>query len=221
MWRRKQRTAHINVNKAASLDFIVYLGCLHLVTGRRHAVRSKIYMSLRGRAQCDTQGDPPKDDLIPAPQEDDKQGGDDGGRSQGGDRRVQGRSDGGRCQGEDRRDLEQEEPGGTQAAAMMVAHGGAYRGRSHGGGRADDSRGSTAGGRAGGGGARGGDREPTSQGEAEDLEGQGRAGGFWAPLSTVRCDLQDTSTHSMKAVRLSRGPSPDNCARVVVFSPAK
>ncbi len=58
------------------------------------------------------------------------QGGDDGGRSQGGNSRSQ--------EG-DRRDLEQEEPGGTQATAMMAAHGGADGARSHGGGRADDS----------------------------------------------------------------------------------
>ncbi len=45
-----------------------------------------------------------------------------------------------------RRDLEQAEPGGTQAAAMMAAHGGADRGTSHGGGRANDSRGPTNGG---------------------------------------------------------------------------
>ncbi len=44
------------------------------------------------------------------------QGGDYGGRSQG-------ESDGGRSQGEDRRDLEQEEPGRTQATGMMAAHG--------------------------------------------------------------------------------------------------
>ncbi|XP_050963807.1 NACHT, LRR and PYD domains-containing protein 3 isoform X2 [Labeo rohita] len=50
------------------LHFIVYLGYLHLVTGRRRAVRSKIYISLRGRVCCDTWRDPPKDDLIPASQ---------------------------------------------------------------------------------------------------------------------------------------------------------
>ncbi len=60
------------------------------------------------------------------------QGWDDGVRSQGG-------SDGGRSQGEDRQ--EQEEPGGTQATITMVAHGGADRGRSHGGGMAADYRG--------------------------------------------------------------------------------
>ncbi len=97
------------------------------------------------------------------------QGWDDGVRSQGG-------SDGGRSQGEDRQ--EQEEPGGTQATITMVAHGGADRGRSHGGGMAADYRGPTNGGGAGGGGARGSDREPKSQDEAEDPEGQGGAGGF-------------------------------------------
>ncbi len=93
-----------------------------------------------------------------------------------GARKSQGGSDGGRSQDGDRRDLEQEEPGGTQATVTMVAHGGADRGRSHGEGMAADSRGPTNGGGAGGGGARGGDREPKSQDEAEDLEGQGGAG---------------------------------------------
>ncbi|KAL0161781.1 hypothetical protein M9458_045506, partial [Cirrhinus mrigala] len=55
---------------------------------------------------------------------------------------------------------------------MMVAHGGADGGRSHGGGRADDSRGQTD-----GGGARGGDGEPMILGDTEDPEGQGRAQG--------------------------------------------
>ncbi|KAI2654626.1 Required for respiratory growth protein 9, mitochondrial [Labeo rohita] len=67
--------------------------------------------------------------------------GDDGGRSQGGDRRVQGGSDRERTQGGHRRDPEQEEPDKSQAAAMMTTHGGADGGRSLGGGRADDSRG--------------------------------------------------------------------------------
>ncbi|KAL0191561.1 hypothetical protein M9458_014259, partial [Cirrhinus mrigala] len=83
-------------------------------------------------------------------------GGDDEGRSQGDKRKDHGRPDG------DRRDLEQEEPGGTQATAMMTIHGVANRGRSHGRGRDNDSRGSTDGGRAGGGGARGGDGKPMS-----------------------------------------------------------
>ncbi len=47
---------------------------------------------------------------------------------------------------------------------MKATHGGADKGRSHGGGRADVSRGPTNGGGAGGGGARGGDGEPMSQG---------------------------------------------------------
>ncbi len=90
---------------------------------------------------------------------------------QGGDYRGrrQGRPDGRRSQGEDRRDLEQEEPGGTQAAAMKATHGGVDGGKSHGGGRSADSRGPTD-----GGGAR--DREPMSQGNGEDLEGQGGDG---------------------------------------------
>ncbi|KAL1250938.1 hypothetical protein QQF64_018734 [Cirrhinus molitorella] len=84
---------------------------------------------------------------------------------------------GGRSQGEDRRELKQEEPGGTQIPAVTVAHGGADGGRSHGGGRADDSMGLTDGGRAGGGGARGRDGEPMIQGDAEDPEGHGGTGG--------------------------------------------
>ncbi|KAI2666633.1 Elongation factor 4 [Labeo rohita] len=104
------------------------------------------------------------------------QGGDVG-RSQGGDRRVQGGSDRGRNQGEDSRDLEQEEPGRTQTAAMMVAHGGADGERGHGGGRADDSRGLTSCSGAGGGGALGGDGEEEEPNRAEcnpevELEGQ-------------------------------------------------
>ncbi len=54
---------------------------------------------------------------------------------------------------------------------MMVTHGGADGERSHGGGRADNSRGPTDGGGAGGGGARSGDGEPMSQGYTEDPEG--------------------------------------------------
>ncbi len=105
-------------------------------------------------------------------------GGSGGGRTPGRrtTNRVQGGSDGGRSQDRDRRGLEQEEPGGTQATVTMVAHGGAYGGRSHGGGVGTDSMGPTNGGGAGR--ARGGDREPKSQGEAEDPEGQGRSGGF-------------------------------------------
>ncbi len=49
---------------------------------------------------------------------------------------------------------------------MMTAHGGA---------RAADSRGPTDSGGAGGGGARGGDGEPMSLGNGEDLEHQGGA----------------------------------------------
>ncbi len=70
-----------------------------------------------------------------------------------------------------------QEPVGTQIPAMMAAHGGADGERSHGGGRAADSRGPTDGDRAGGGGGGDGDGdgEPTSQGDAEDPESQGGA----------------------------------------------
>ncbi len=78
----------------------------------------------------------------------------------------------GRRHGGNRRDLEHAAPGGTQATAIMVTHGGANGGRSHGGGRADDSRGPTNGGGAGGGGARGGDGEPMSQGDRGGAEGK-------------------------------------------------
>ncbi len=76
-------------------------------------------------------------------------------------------------EGRNRRDLVLEEPGGTHAASMLGAHSGADRERSHGGGRAADSRGLTDGGGADGGGARGGYREPMSQ----DPEGQSGADG--------------------------------------------
>ncbi|KAI2644827.1 tRNA modification GTPase MnmE [Labeo rohita] len=56
---------------------------------------------------------------------------------------------------------------------MKVTHGGAVGGRSHGGEKADDSRGPTNSGGAGGRGALGGDGKPMSQGDAEDPEGQG------------------------------------------------
>ncbi len=72
------------------------------------------------------------------------------------------------------RRLEGSRAGGAwqdQATAMMMAHGGADGGRSHGGVMAADSMGPTNGGGAGGGGARGGDGEPTSQGDAEDPGG--------------------------------------------------
>ncbi len=59
-----------------------------------------------------------------------------------------------------------------QSPARETAHGGADGGRSHGGGRADDSRGPTYGGRAGGRGAQGGDGEPISQGDGEYPEGE-------------------------------------------------
>ncbi len=78
----------------------------------------------------------------------------------------------GRRHGGNRRDLEHAAPGGTQATAIMVTHGGANGGRSHGGGRADDFKGPTNGGGAGGGGARGGDGEPMSQGDRGGAEGK-------------------------------------------------
>lgn len=59
------------------------------------------------------------------------QGGNDGGWSQGGNWRSQGGSD----------ILETGGSRWTQVTAMKVTHGGADRGRSHGGGRADGSRG--------------------------------------------------------------------------------
>ncbi|KAI2658806.1 Collagen alpha-5(VI) chain [Labeo rohita] len=96
---------------------------------------------------------------------------------QGGDGIVHGGDDGGRSQGGDRRGLEQEEPGKTQTAAMMEPHGGADGGRSHGGGRADDTMGPTDGGGAGGGRARGRDRELMILGDTEDPEGPGGAQG--------------------------------------------
>ncbi|KAL0152796.1 hypothetical protein M9458_052519 [Cirrhinus mrigala] len=65
----------------------------------------------------------------------------------------------------------------NQVSATMAAHGRADRGRSHGGGRADDSRGPTNSGGASGGEARGGDGEPMIQGDTEDPEGQGGAQG--------------------------------------------
>ncbi len=56
---------------------------------------------------------------------------------------------GGRSQGRDWRDPEQEKHSKTQATAMMMAHGGADGGRSHGGGIAADSKGPTGGGAGG------------------------------------------------------------------------
>ncbi len=73
---------------------------------------------------------------------------------------------------------EQEEPGRTQTPALMAAHGGADRGRSHGRERADKSRGPTDASEAGGGGARGRDGETMSQGGGEYPEGQGGADGL-------------------------------------------
>lgn len=67
--------------------------------------------------------------------------------------RNQAGPDKGRSQGDGKRDLEDVVPDGTQATAIMSTHGGADGGRSHGGGRADNSRGPTNGCGAGGGGA--------------------------------------------------------------------
>ncbi len=79
--------------------------------------------------------------------------------------RDQGGDEGERSQGRDRRDPEQEAHSRTQATAMMMAQSVADGGRSHGEEMAADSRGPSNGSRAGGGGARGGDGEPTNQGE--------------------------------------------------------
>ncbi len=106
------------------------------------------------------------------------QGGNDEGRRQGGNRRIQGGSAGGRSQGEDRRDSEQEEPGTTQAAAMMATHGVADGGRSQCGGRTDDSRGATDGGVAEGVESRGGRWLTTDQGRAGGTREPGGAGGL-------------------------------------------
>ncbi len=67
--------------------------------------------------------------------------------------RDHGGDEGGRSQGRDRRDPEQEAHHRTQATAMMMAHSGADGGRSHGGEMAVDFRGPANGGGAGGGGA--------------------------------------------------------------------
>ncbi len=53
--------------------------------------------------------------------------------------RSQGGDDGGRSQGKDRRDLEQEELGGTQIPETIATHKGAEQER-NGGRRADESR---------------------------------------------------------------------------------
>ncbi|KAI2644706.1 Collagen alpha-5(VI) chain [Labeo rohita] len=86
--------------------------------------------------------------------------------------KVQHGSNRGRSHGGDKRDPEKEEPGETQAAAMMGVHRGADGGRSHDRGRADDSRGPADSGGPGGGGPRGEDREPMILGDTEDPEGQ-------------------------------------------------
>ncbi len=67
--------------------------------------------------------------------------------------RDQGGNRGGRSQGDDSRELEREEPSWAQAPVITMAHGGADRGRSHGGGMATDSRGLTDDGGTGGRGA--------------------------------------------------------------------
>lgn len=38
---------------------------------------------------------------------------------------------------------------------------------------------------------------------------------------TANADQQETSTHSKNAVKLPRGASMDNCARVAVLRPAR
>ncbi|KTF86671.1 hypothetical protein cypCar_00035211 [Cyprinus carpio] len=96
-------------------------------------------------------------------------------RHPGGGRRVHGGDNGWRSQGGNRRDLEHAVPGATQATAIMVTHGVADGGRSHGGGRAVDSRGPTNLGSAGGRGAR--DGEPISPCDGDNLEGRGGADG--------------------------------------------
>ncbi len=66
---------------------------------------------------------------------------------------------------------------GALATARDMPHGVVDGGWSHGGGRADDSMGSTDGDDTDGGGAQGGDGEPQSQGDTENPEGQVRADG--------------------------------------------
>ncbi len=97
------------------------------------------------------------------------------GGTTGGIRRNHSGSDRGKSQDGVRR--EQDEPGGTQNPARMAAHSEADGGRSHGGGKADDSRGMIDGGLAGGRGAQDKEGEPRSQGDGEDPEGQGGAVG--------------------------------------------
>ncbi len=122
--------------------------------------------------------------------------------------RDQGGDEGGRSQVRDRKDPEQEEPGGTQSTAIMVAHGGADGGRSHGGGMAADSRGPSNGSGAGGGGARGENGEPTIQGDAEDpggqsvAEGSGDQGGGGDPEICGRAGVTEDQ------VELTEGRSP-------------
>ncbi len=63
-------------------------------------------------------------------------------------------------EGEDRRELEQEEPGGTQAMAITAAHSGADGGRSHGEGSGE-----------------GGGRSPRWRRRDEEQGRRGRSGG--------------------------------------------
>ncbi len=102
--------------------------------------------------------------------------------------------------------MEQAEPNGTQATAVKTTHGGADGGRSHGGGRADDSRGLTDGGGAGGGGVRGG--EPMSQADKVDPEGRGGTDG-----SGYQCGGGDPegrggagATEDRGAAKMKEGP---------------
>ncbi len=95
----------------------------------------------------------------------------------------QGGADGEGADGE--RSQEQEEPGRTQTTTRKVAHSGADGGRSHGGGRADGSRGPTNVFGTGGNGAQGGDRELKSKDYAE----RGRRIGRSAYISILSSEL--------------------------------
>ncbi len=127
-----------------------------------------------------------------------------------GAREETGWSRGDQTEGGARRDLVQEEPGRTQATAIIVAHGGADGGRICGGVRADDSRGPTDDGGASGGGAWGEDGEPMSQGNTEDPEGQGGAGvptEATEAQAAVRVVCQVGEKHKVFGVVLERAVS--------------
>ncbi len=91
---------------------------------------------------------------------------------------------------------------------MMMAHGGANGGRSHGGEMAADSRGLTNGGGAGGGGARGGDGEPTSQGDAGDPGGHGGADGSGDRGEGGSPEIRGGAERLRTQVELTGGRSP-------------